>query len=80
MDRRDFLRISAAGTMLGALPEALAAKSAGVDAWDRGRLKHLLPTVSDREILVKASFDKALAAPPVLGLGSRKVPGRAKLP
>ena len=37
------------------------------DHWDQGRLRHLLPTVSDSRLRIKASFDTALtlvAAPP----------------
>ena len=85
MNRREFLRMSSAGTLLSAMPQEMLAQSpqsAGAkalgtgDAWDRGRLLHLLPTVSDREMLIKASFDRALATAPVLRVGSRAVPGR----
>jgi hypothetical protein len=84
MHRRDFLRISSAGTVLAALPEEMLAQSPqGVAAaaaksgtgWDRGRSLHLLPTVSDQEMLIKASFDTALTAPPLLHVGSHIVPG-----
>ena len=60
MNRRDFLRTSSAATVLAALPQetfaqspqAAAAANTGT-AWDRGRLLHLLPTVSDQEMLVR---------------------------
>ena len=52
----------------------MAAKSGA--GWDRGRLLHLLPTVSDREILIKASFDRALTAAPSLRVGARTVSAR----
>jgi hypothetical protein len=84
MNRRDFLRISSAGTLLGALPQEMLAQSpqgAAATAansgsvWDRGRSLHLLPTVSHQEMLVKASFDAPLTTPPLLRVGSRTVPG-----
>jgi hypothetical protein len=80
MNRRNFLRMSAAGTLLGTLPEEMLAQSAqgaasAGRAWDRGRVLHLLPTVSDREMLIKASFDAPLAAAPVLRVGSRAATG-----
>lgn len=45
-------------------------------AWDAGRVIHLLPTVSDTRILIKASFNKPLSGAPVLRVGSTLVPGR----
>ena len=45
-------------------------------SWDAGRLTHLLPTVSDTRILVKASFSKPLSGTPVLRVGSMRVRGR----
>jgi len=82
MNRRDFLRLSSAGTALTALPPEILAQSpqaaaaASADAaWGRGRLLHLLPTVSDREMLIKASFDGALDAAPSLRVGPHAVPG-----
>src|SRR5215831_489506 len=85
MDRRDFLRASAAGTLLAGLPEeilaqspvtaARAAESTG-SAWNRGRVSHLLPTVSDREMLLKVSFDAPLDDAPTLRVGASGVPGR----
>jgi len=82
MNRRDFLRTSSAATVLAALPQetfaqspqAAAAANTGT-AWDRGRLLHLLPTVSDQEMLVKASFDATLTAPPLLRVGPHAVSG-----
>jgi hypothetical protein len=85
MNRRDFLRMSSAGTLLAAVPPEMLAQSPQATAatavstgsvWDRGRLLHLLPTVSDREMLIKASFAGALTATPLLRVGTRTVPGR----
>src|SRR3954469_20739518 len=79
MKRRDFLRASAAAPLLAALPPELTAHDGPHqerDAnWDSGALRHLLPTVSDRQVLIKASFAKPLDAAPVLQLGTTKVTG-----
>ena len=48
----------------------------GAHAWNGGRLTHLLPTVSDTRILIKASFSKPLSGAPVLRVGSMRVQGR----
>jgi hypothetical protein len=80
MRRRDFLRATSAGAFLAALPEALLAQtSTGQTAsgsWDPGTVHHLLPTVSDTQILLKASFDAPLPQAPVLRVGRSAVPGR----
>ncbi len=44
--------------------------------WDTGRVRHLLPTVSDSRVLIKVSFDGPLTAPPTLRIGSSRVAGR----
>jgi len=44
--------------------------------WDPGRLRHLLPTVSDTRMLIKASCTQPLSAPPTLRVGTTAVPGR----
>ncbi|MFN0124544.1 MAG: alkaline phosphatase D family protein [Blastocatellia bacterium] len=82
MDRRLFLHLSGAGAMLAGLPGAMPGLAAPPpDAnWDRGQLLHLLPTVSDREILIKASFAAPLTVAPTLRVGGRvgalAVPGQ----
>jgi hypothetical protein len=85
MDRRHFLRMSAASTLLATVSEKMLAQSPQAVAraaastgspWDRGQLLHLLPAVSDREMLVKASFNTPLTAAPTLRVGSLNVPGR----
>ena len=80
MRRRDFLRATAAGPLLAALsPELLAqtsAKPSTRGVWDSGSVRHLLPTVSDTQILLKASFDAPLSQPPALRVDKATVPGR----
>ena len=85
MNRRDFLRMSSASGLLAGLPQDLSARSRETSAamaaksgagWDQGRLLHLLPTVSDREMLIKASFDRALTAAPSLRVGALTVSAR----
>jgi hypothetical protein len=79
LDRRGFL----VGTLGAAI---LASRSADAFAqatqtplsrvWDRGRVLHLLPTVSDTRMLIKASFTQPLSAPPTLRVGTTAVGGR----
>ena len=79
MDRREFL----VGTMGAAI---LASRSAQAFAqptptppsrsWDSGRVRHMLPTVSDTRMLVKMSFTKPLTAPPTLRVGTTAVRGQ----
>ena len=72
IDRRRFLAASA-GTLgaavFGHWPlDRLLAESAPSQAtdWDTGWVRHLLPSVSDSRILLKASFERRLGAAPVL--------------
>jgi hypothetical protein len=80
MDRRVFLRTAVAGSVIGSASPAMLAHAATrpnrSGAWDAGSLAHLLPTVSDSEILVKASFAAPLAAAPVLKVNGRNITGR----
>ena len=78
MNRRDFLRASSAAALgFGAAAEALAQAGAPTSAtWDAGSLRHLLPTVSDRAMLIKASFNAPLAEAPTLRAGDLAVRGR----
>ena len=81
-DRRDFLRgstIAAAASTFGLLvpPEAQSAPTLpSSPQWDAGRVRHLLPTVSDSRVLVKASFHAPLTEAPMLRVGSTTVRGR----
>lgn len=80
MKRRDFLRATAAGPLLAALPPELlaqtSARSSTRGAWNTGAVRHLLPTVSDTQMLLKASFDAPLAQPPILRVDRATVAGR----
>ncbi len=81
INRRRFLAGSA-GAMgaayFGRLPlEAMAQEQAPTDqAWDAGLVRHIIPTVSDTRILLKVSFDRALADAPVLRLENSAIAGR----
>jgi hypothetical protein len=65
MNRRDFLRASTAAGLWATVPVELFAQApqapppAGA-AWDPGRVRHLLPTVSDTRMLRrKRAFESA---------------------
>jgi hypothetical protein len=45
------------------------------DSWDRGRLFHVLPTVSHDRILIKTSLMDAQTGAPVLSVGGRRIAG-----
>src|SRR5215471_15273766 len=72
MDRRDFLRGSMGAAVLAARSADSFAQSTALPSdhsWDAGQVRHLLPTVSDTRILIKASFTKPLTAAPSLRVG-----------
>ena len=80
-DRRKFLRSSAATALSLAVPADLFAQAASAPApdnatWDAGGLRHLLPTVSDTRMLIKASFGTPLTDAPTLSVGGTSVRGR----
>jgi hypothetical protein len=76
--RRDFL-IGAASLATAAISgrPARAAQRQSGQAWDRGDVVHVLPAASHERFLIKTSFKGPHRAPPVLLVGSRKIPGRA---
>ena len=79
MDRRQFLTGSMGAAVLAALPaDAFAQRGAPPQshAWDAGQVRHLLPTVSDASILIKASFNQPLVGAPSLRMGDTVVRGR----
>src|SRR5438552_2661854 len=76
ISRRDFLRTSSAAALgLGVVREARAQTQAGTQ-WDTGNLRHLLPTVSDTRMLIKASFSTPLDEAPTLRVGDMAVRGQ----
>src|SRR6185503_4303473 len=73
MHRRDFLTGTMGAALLASLPADRFAQRAtppGDGAWDTGQVRHQLPTVSDRAILLKASFRNPLTATPRLRIGT----------
>jgi hypothetical protein len=79
LDRRDFLRGSAAASLALTVPADLMAQAPAVPPasnWDAGAVRHLLPTVSDSRMLIKASFTTPLTDAPTLRVGGTSVRGR----
>ena len=79
MDRRNFLTGTFGATLLASLPADLLAATGTPppqSKWDPGRVVHLLPTVSDTTMLIKASFAPPLAAAPTLRVAATSVQGR----
>src|SRR5262249_41653493 len=80
VDRRQFLRGSGLAAWSLAAPSDLLAQQSGpsttAEAWDAGAVRHVLPTVSDTKMLIKASFAEPLAEAPVLRVGDASVRGR----
>jgi hypothetical protein len=78
INRRDFLRASSAAALgVGVPAESFAQTAAAPGArWDAGSVRHLLPTVSDSRMLIKASFKAPLASAPTLRVGNVAVRGR----
>jgi len=76
INRRDFLRSSSAAALgFGVAIEARAQTPSSAD-WDAGSLRHLLPTVSDTRMLIKASFSAPLDEAPSLRVGDLVVRGQ----
>ena len=64
MQRREFLTGLAGSAALNAAP-----------AWNQGQVAHILPTSSDRRILVKVSFRQKQDRAPYLKIGGKLTPG-----
>jgi hypothetical protein len=78
VDRRQFLVGGFGATVLASMPADLHAQSGAappIAAWDSGQVRHLLPTVSDTGMLIKASFARPLSGPPSLRIGTATVHG-----
>jgi hypothetical protein len=80
VSRRQFLRGTGLAAWSLAAPSDLLAQpsgaSAAAGAWDPGVVRHVLPTVSDTRMLIKASFAAPLADTPILRVGDASVRGR----
>jgi hypothetical protein len=80
INRREFLRASTVTALGFGLPGELYAQGrtgpAPAGVWDSGAVRHLIPTVSDTRMLVKASFRAALDGAPSLRIGDTSVQGR----
>src|SRR3982074_1831879 len=80
VSRRQFLRGSGVAAWSLAAPSDLLPQPAGPSAaagdWDPGVVRHVLPTVSDTRMLIKASFAAPLADTPILRVGDASVRGR----
>ena len=74
--RRQFLQGVTTLAAASALPGELRAQSRPVPAWNGGDLVHLLATVNDERMLIKASFVRALAKPPRLLVDKRAASAR----
>ena len=81
IDRREFLRASTATALGFGLPGELYAQvrtdPPAAGRWDSGAVRHLIPTVSDTRMLIKASFNAALDGAPSLHIGDTSVRGRS---
>ncbi|MBI1356847.1 MAG: hypothetical protein GC160_21115 [Acidobacteria bacterium] len=67
-------RRQALAAALGA-PLALRAAARDAEAWDAGRVRHLLPAAGPDRLLLKASFRQALTAAPTLRAGAHRAAG-----
>jgi hypothetical protein len=81
MERREFLKSAGAAALFVNAPSELVAAAANSKPqiggeWDQGQVRHLLPTVSDTEMLIKASFFEPQKYPPVLRVDSITVSGK----
>ena len=81
VDRRAFLSQTSGvvgASLFGRLPlEATAGQTTTpvTENWDRGSVRHLLPSVSDSTMLLKVSFEEALSSVPSLRVGSTTLNG-----
>src|SRR5215831_422133 len=79
MNRRRFLTDTMGSLFLASRSAELFAQQPRLPAsarWDAGRLRHLLPSVSDTEMLIKVSLLQPLTASPTLRVGARTVRGQ----
>ena len=70
--RRELFTMAVGATTLGSL--SCADEDPG-DGWNRGALRHLLPTASHRAFNIKVSFREPMAEAPILRVGVREIAG-----
>jgi len=75
MNRRSFLSVSAATASIFGFASAGHTGAAEPGQWSQGEVLHILPTVSDTELLVKVSLSTAQSKPPRLQIGGRSIKG-----
>jgi hypothetical protein len=81
MERRSFLKSAGAAAFFVNAPSDLVAAAASAKPqvngeWDQGLVRHLLPTVSDTEMLIKVSLNEPQLYPPILRVDSNVVTGK----
>ena len=74
MDRRDFMTGLIGTGALAAIPVTDGAAS-GETSWKSGSIEHILATVNDRRLLLKASFQRPISNP-LLVVGGRRIAGQ----
>ena len=79
-DRRAFLKASSVAGLLLNAPSDLVTAAANAAtpanaAWDAGQVRHILPTVSDTRLLIKASFAQPQTVAPTLRVDGTSVRG-----
>jgi hypothetical protein len=74
MDRRHFVTGLIGAGALAAAP-GMTRPATGEEAWKGGPIDHLLPTVNDRRLLLKASFTRPLGAVS-LAVDDRRIAGQ----
>ena len=75
MNRRIFLSISVFFSSFFGISSKAEKSKSDLNSWRAGNVLHILPCVSDTELLVKISIKNALASPPELHVGMQKVRG-----
>ncbi len=75
MNRRSFLSVPAATASFFGLASEGHASAATPHQWVQGEVLHILPSVSDTELLIKVSLSTAQKNAPVLQIAGRPVKG-----
>ncbi|HTR87808.1 MAG TPA: hypothetical protein VMI56_25225 [Reyranella sp.] len=81
MNRRTFLAGSSGAGLLAGLPADVLAQAVpppsqpSSSSWDHGKVRHILPTVSDTAFLIKVSFNAPRQAVPLLKINDASTAG-----